>query len=400
MFKKATKLQKFALWVIFIIILTSTGCNYRMQPKGDIEVLQEKWMQQVATNTNGWFDNSGTWLLKRDYKHEHPLVCQKTILPDTDFTDLIIAGNANIQIIAGAPRNAITIYGDNGSANQVSLSYLKSQLTVNTAGDASNTTVRIEAKRLTSILNMNQNTVIGKINQESKINIISTSHANTFLDGEINLCFLENSGYGTVTITGIQSNNLNLTVPDDGNVRLAGRIGIQNIEHDGDGDVSIVGADSDKLSITTYGSGVTSVYGHVNLKQINADEKSYVLVYWADTNDLKVTQKKDTFVGIAGASLKLQADVQGSSCFQGQYLRTGNAFIKTYNTARANVTAGNKIFASAAGSSVILYYGEPQDISKTTARNASILALNDVPESLIVSPYLKSGPWPVKIQPL
>ncbi len=394
-------LKKIILSIALICAVTLTACsNYgRIQPRGTDDLIRETWVYQMNVNPNVWIKNADPWFLTGEpnltQQQSESAPLYKAITTSTvrvpDFTHIAIAGDFQVQIIGGQEHNSIYIFGPNEDAQHVSVGIRDNKLILSQSkkptGTIRNVIVRIGVRNLRSIANMGTSLVMGRTIVSDKLRIISGGAGSILLDGKMNLKIVEQRGIGTITVLGVQSPKLNMTVIGDGNVNISGHVGIENILHKGNGTVQIIGADSDNLCINTAGGGLTTVYGYVNLNQVFADNSSRVYVSWVWSKQLNVMTKSKAIVGVAGGTDNLDVKTFNYSCFLGEYLRAQTVYVSTKDKSHADVSADQKIFATASNQSGILYYGSSANLSKFVHHQATILNVGNHTRRLPNPPF-------------
>ncbi len=376
---------KKCLLFLCIVVLTACSNQGRIQPRGTNDLIRETWIYQMNINPNVWLKNADPWFLTGEpnlaEQQSATAPLYKAITTSTvrvpDFTQIVVAGDYQVQIVGGQAHNSVYIFGPNADAQHVSVELRDNKLILTQSnkptGTIRNVIVRIGMRNLRSIENMGTGLVMGRDITSDKLRIIAGGAGSVLLVGNMNLKIVEQQGMGTITVLGAQSPKLNVTALGPGNVNISGRVGIENILHKGNGTVHIVGADTDSLCINTGGNGLTTVYGYVNLKKVFSDNGSRVYVSWVyNQEQLNVMTRGKSIVGIAGGAYNLDVKTFGYSCFLGEYLRAETVYISTKDKSHADITARQKIFATAVNQSGILYYGSPAILTKFVSQQATI----------------------------
>jgi hypothetical protein len=394
-------LKTFLFSIVLMFAMTLTACNNpaRIQPTGTDDLIRETWVRQININPNVWINNADHWfltgepnLIQRQSERaslNHNITVARVNV--ADFNQIAVAGDFQVQLVGGQPQNSVYIFGPEEDTQHVSITTSDNKLVLKQAakctGNMRNVIVRIGIHNLRGIESLGSSLIMGKTIMSDKLRIISTGAGSILLDGNINLKIVEQRGMGTITVLGVKSQKLNLTVLGNGNVNLSGRVGIENILHNGDGTIHIIGADSDNLCINTTGNGLTTVYGYVNLDKVFADNSSRVYVSWVYSKYLNVMTRSKAIVGVAGATASLDVKTCHTSCFLGEYLRSRTVYVTTKDQSHADVSADQKIFATASNQSGVLYYGSPSILTKFVSHQATVLNVGNHTRPLPNPPF-------------
>jgi hypothetical protein len=147
-------------------------------------------------------------------------------------------------------------------------------------------------------------------------------------------------------------------------VNVSGNVGVRKIVHHGVGNVNIIGANSDGLKIYADGRGKIGIRGHVNLREVRARDKTGVFICNANSNSLYTWATDDARIGMSGTAENLYVDATKSSRFEGRSLCVTNAYVRAHDVAHINVSASNKIFASATENGSVYFFGSPNMMSQ------------------------------------
>lgn len=376
--------------ILVTIIFFLAGCNPHYVPPAPKNPIKETWMNHVQTNSDNWIRNSDIWFLTGDqneleqYSQNAPFDAAITTMTVRvpDFSQIKVDGQFQVQIIGQQDHNSIYIIGPNDQTRETGVDVQGNTLFVHQSANAktqcNKVIVRIGVGNLKKLIHCGTGVILGRNISSNGLVINSLSSGTVTLNGNMNVQQINQTGTGTITVLGANTPNLKISVKGDGCVNLKGRVGVRSITHNGNGDINIIGADSDGLIITASGAGKTGIAGHVNLQQITAIDHSRVYVYWVNSRDVKVFECSEAHVGLAGAARNLNVQMRDGSRFDGQYLWTSHAVVKTQEAAIANVFAEKQLFAVALDYSQIYYFGSPQDVSKIVKEDAVILPILDV----------------------
>lgn len=381
------------LLIMCIALITSCSNSGRIQPRGTDDLINETWIMRMNTNPNLWIKQAPPWFVTgRSTFPANASVLFKGIDKAGDIREITVAGEFQVQITGGQGQNNICIVGPRAEKRNISVNVINHKLMISQVGkptgEMQHVIVNINIHKIRSIENVGPGLVMGRNIISKELNVTASGTGSILLNGNMDIHLLKQTGAGTITAMGVYSQELQMLVQGPGNVNISGRIGVQSILHMGNGIINIIGADSDGLCINAGGNGITHVFGHVNLKQVTADHNSQVYVYWADSKKLDIVTKATSLVGVAGSTANLNVSTCKSSCFLGQYLRSGTAYVSTIEHSHADVAADFKMFATARNQSGILFYGPPSILSKFVYHQATIIPVRDYRRELPNPPFV------------
>lgn len=381
--------------IILFAFLTLLGCKTPTLPTTVNEnLLSETWVSQVRVDPNRWVRHADSWYLTgtpNQIEQQVNAVPTSTVMSVSApyFNNIEINGNVEVQLVGGQVKNSVYIIGSNTATRQIVTRISKGTLYINPVdlkGDYKNVIVRVGVGNIRQITNLGSARIWGRQLLSTNLILKNCSNGCIVINGQVKLTKVIQVGNGTVTVIGACSPALVIDVKGNGNVNVSGHVGLQKISHDGNGKVNVLGADSDSLTIHATCNGITTVVGCVNLKEVIAKDKSRVFVYWVKSKGAYVTASNTAQVGLAGLTTNLNVDLTGQSRYYGQYLHTGNLYVKTLNQSHANVTSGERLFAASGDSSSIYFYGAPRIISRYTSQNGVILPVWTNPPSFPTPP--------------
>lgn len=418
-------MQKYRwLGIVLTSALALMGCAsecYQTHP----DTLREHWMQQVNTNPERWTENADRWFLTGE---SNQIECFKEIgsprnafkgmtstssamttvaVHNPNFTDIQVDGNFQIQLVGNQEENSVMVMGPNEQVRQTTVEVINNVLCIHQVQDSNvpttNVIVRIGIRDLHRLTNHGPSSIEGRNVRSTDLIITSFGCGNILLKGSMNLTQVNQFGPGTVTVIGAFPPSLHINVQGDGNVYVSGQVGIKSINHYGSGTVSVIGAMSNCLTIDAREPGLTTVFGDVNLKQIIARD-SQVYVYWVHSDTIYIEAYGTADIGIAGSARNVNADLTGSSLFQGSHLFGKNVSVRTRNRAHANVRATQALLATASDDSSIYIVGTPTRVSRYTTNKAVIFSVANAdpiittpPAPIYVPLYTPKTIYPVRI---
>ena len=121
------------------------------------------------------------------------------------------------------------------------------------------------------------------------------------------------------------------------------------------------------------------------LAHLDISDEAQLSLNWVSTPALILRAKDKAFVQLAGVTHKLDAVMCDQSRFQGRYLRAKHAYVKTFGTSVAEISALKVQHTLASDGSDIRFYALPVMKTDFMAFNGSVLDMRDWDD-----PYIKS----------
>ncbi len=399
---------------LFAIILNFTlsllGCSHQEYYQAQISqnYTREAWMQQINLNPNLWTAQADPWYFvvdKDPITHQtifDPVAQAMVIKPShmANFTQIKINGNYRIQIIGHQREPSIGFSGTAAAKRQVAIEIHDQTLFIHPKPECEQKTnfnkeclsesdkliIRIGINNLRRLSSYGNNTVTGKDVVSNGLIIEAGNRSRVLLRGNMRLTEANASGCASIIVLGAFTPCVNINVNGCGTINVAGRVGIRSISNVGNGQVNIVGADSSMLTIYSKDASLTQVAGLVSLRKVTANDRSRVYLYSVRSGSLDVKVYDHACVGLAGCVNNLNVETHGSSGFLGKDLHASNLYVRTFDSSHANVSATQKIFASAADNSGIYYFGSPANISRFLTENGTIVPIWTTPLAVPVEP--------------
>ena len=191
-------------------------------------------------------------------------------------------------------------------------------------------------------------------------------------------------GSGSLTATNLHTRLLDVVVENPGQTTLSGDIGLRNLTLSGGGYTSISKINSPELRIRVSGNSKARLVGVANMSSLHVSDRSWLSMYWVSSSNLSVRGYDDATIQLAGTVDRLFVHLYGSSCFKGRYLRARRAFVKTYHSSIAEISAVQHQHALASDASDIQFYNLPTLSANFMAHDGAVLDMRD-----FNSPYLK-----------
>lgn len=303
-------------------VLLLSGCNYFVGEP--VEYSSQQQTQHVSKTTPAHQGNQ-----VKASKHAN--------LPP--INSIVVKGNFDLEIIGNSTEHDVRIIGDNEDVNKVVAEVADGRLILkgNTFGNV---------------------LAIVRTNNIDKIHYI---------------------GSGNITTTDLNHDGLDIEVDTQGDVNITGnKLYLRQLTTLGSGNVKITNIKSQSLVVNSKGSGDVSLDGQANLRQLHYSGDGNLSLYWVDSPFLELNANGDGLIRLAGVVGRLDAEIKGAAQVDAKNLRAKDAFVKTQDTARADVWVSNNLHTLAAGQSNIFYYVDPNFIAPEMQGNGSVLRMVDV----------------------
>jgi hypothetical protein len=386
-------MKKFILLgIACLATLVLTGCAsnknyYGSQVRND--QIQERWLSRINLDPNLWTAHADRWYYTdtprnfNDYAAKAPTGAAITamMVRVPDFTNIVVSGPYKIEIFGRQVHNSLFILGSNEAARHVAVELNGGTAMIHPATEckgmgcgSSQVIVRIGVNQLRNLTVNGNSFVEGKDITSCGLSVKSTAKSEVILIGNMNLQNVAVTGGGTVTVIGSYSPVTDV-LDSNGNVNISGHVGLHNVVKSGNGTINVIGVDTDGLFINSEGGGVTALAGYANLRKAAVKQNSQVYLYWVNSNGIYINLHGNGKLGLAGYAKSVDLVADGSSSFQGKYLRTENMYVTTRNSAHANVSAQQKLFANASDYSSIFFFGTPNVVSRYTSSSGLIVPI-------------------------
>lgn len=389
--KKILLIGCMILFSSLLISCTNNSYNF-IQSRETTDFTQEKWHHQIDTDPNKWIQNADHWFLTGDpnatemaNRHApYSAAISTMIVRVPDFTRIKTHGCFQVQIFGTDAHNSVYVYGPNAGVSRTSVRISGDTLFVDQIGPEPQgmnaVIVRIGVNHLTNLTQRGAGPIVGRQLRSNELSINSYGSGNVLLAGTMNLKHVNSLGSGHVTILGAYTPSSDIKSSGSGDVNVSGDLGIQFIKHRGSGNINLIGANTNSLDIFTEGRGKIGIVGpHINLKKIMAGGSTCTYIYWVDSDTIVANSNGSSRIGLAGYTNILYINASGSSRFEGRYLRAKDIFVKTKDSAHANVSATNKVFASAVDDSSIYFFGPTHIVSRFTRGNGTVITMSALP---------------------
>lgn len=377
-------------FILFFAVLL-TGCVYHQRGMNpNMDLTHETWQQQVAVNPNKWAVGADRWFLAGGENATEAMVRHAPVsaavstmmvkVPNS-FTHIKVSGHFQVQVFGSSDANSVYVYGPNSAVRAVAVRVTNNTLYLNEVKDApqnvGNVIVRVGIRNLRLLSQMGPGLIEGRLINSGGLCVLSMGSGNVYLSGRINLKRVMTRCKGNITVFGAVTPELYIATFGSGSVNVSGKVGVSDILHHGTGDVNIIGANSDRLQIRADGKGKIGIQGQVAICSIEARDCVSVYAYQVDGDSLTVRATDNARVGLAGCVRNLMVDTRKKALFGGRYLYTADTFVRAHDQSHANVTGGNRVFASATENGSIYFFGSPAVLDSFTRDYGTVTPIED-----------------------
>lgn len=381
------------------LILVSCANGRYPYPKSDLG--EETWRAQVETNSSDWAMKADDWFLAggpsrakiaNDRAGYHSAVSRNSVRV-TNFIGIRAIGNFQVQITGDPDRNTLTIEGPNEAVRAINVKMNNNVLCLEQAKDApsnmNQVIVHITIRHLEYLEHNGLGSVEGVRLDSNHLRIENTGCGNIFLAGRIDVKCIISHGPGTVNVFTICANDTEIVTTGSGNVNLGARryVTLRSIKHKGSGDINVIGAVGGNLTVSAEGKGKIGIYGRVNVREIRASGKTCVFIMSSDSIAPCIYVYDDARVGIDGKAGSLNGYTTRTARLLARYLHVQNSYVQASGQSHMNVTAYNKMFATANDYATIYFYGDPNILTAFKRGDGAIINMHapSSPEEVIVS---------------
>lgn len=382
---------------IILAFLFLAGCANR-NPSVRTDLSQENWQRGVETNPRQWMSGADRWFMTGDPsaiemadRVAPSVVAMSTMqVKVPDFTNIKVDGAFQVQIFGTYECNSVYLYGPNEAVRDVSVEYRNGTLFVHQVKQSRmmrNVIVRIGVQNLHTLTQLGCGTIEAIQIRSTALCIYASANStgNIYLSGNVNLWRVIHFGRGSINVWGANTPQLDIYSSGFGALNICGNVGVRSITHHQRGEINIIGVNTDSLKINTDGSGKIGLQGVMNIRQVCARGNTCVFAYTSNSASIYAYAYDHAVIGIAGCTEDLTVETSGSARFYGRYLCAQNAFVRARNTSHINVSAANKIFASAINSSSVYFFGTPNNLSQFISGNGVVIPMwNGVSNGCVV----------------
>lgn len=373
--------------LLVLVTILLTACAFKGNPYPNTDQTNEKWPAYVQTNPNAWVNGASRWFLTGDPNITEeanmaapPKSAMSTMMVRVaDFDKIRVDGSFQVQIFGTYEHNSVFLYGPNAEVRQIAVEVKGDTLCVRAAdgssGKLDKVIVRIGIVNLNKLTQLGCGRIEGRQLRSTGLEIISSGSGKMYLAGNVNLRRVTQNGDGTISVFGAQTPMLDITTTKMGGVNVSGQIGLRSIRHSGRNDINLIGANGGDATIYAEGSGKIGMNGNVNIREITAKDETCVYSYCVRSNSLYAYVSGKAKVGLAGSANDLYVETSGIAQFLGRDLLAQSAYVRANGSSHINVTARNKIYAAATGSSSVYFFGTPTALSQYLSGNGTVIPI-------------------------
>lgn len=184
-------------------------------------------------------------------------------------------------------------------------------------------------------------------------------------------------GKGSITAPRLNTHAMDLYIDNTGRTVLNGHIGVRRLEILGTGYTQIKGLKSPNLCLKLHGKHRVRLSGVVNLARLDMKDDAWLALNWVNSPALIIRAQDRAFIQLAGVVDKLDVVLRDKACLRGRYLRADRAFVKTFGTSVASITALKRQHTLASDGSDIHFYNISDMRTDFMAFNGSVLDMRD-----------------------
>lgn len=205
------------------------------------------------------------------------------------------------------------------------------------------------------------------------------AHRPTVIVRTSQLMNLGYDGQGDIEVIGLHNELKTVKINTIGHFALRGRSRITDLEVDGQGSGTIENVKSTNMRIAIAGKMHVDIRGVAGISSIKMSDNAYLNCYWVDSMNLNILARHHAQLHLGGLVDKVIANVYDSAVYDGRYLRAQDAFVKTYDQARADIQVVDKQHTYAQDRSNIYYFSTPEIGNDYMAQMGAVLDRVDIP---------------------
>lgn len=390
-----------ALLTIFFTVILLASCAAGRYPYPTSELSKENWIRQIDTDSNAWAAKADSWFVSGnlssvDIQNENAPYADAisdTAVRVPNFRSIKIDGDFQVRLVGAEENNSVYIQGPNDAVRAVSVVVRDKVLCLEQAGKApanmGRVIVNIGVRNLRVLEHHGRGSVEGIRLFTDNLNIQSYGSGNIFLAGHINVKCIVSKGSGSVNVFTIDAYDTEIETYGSGNVNVDAKheVMLKSIRHRGVGDINIIGAASNGLTVDADGKGKIGIKGCVNVKDIRASGQTCVFISTSASDAPCIYVYDDARVGINGTAGTLYGYTTRTSRLMARNLAATNAYVEASGESHMNVTATNKIFATAHDYATIYFYGNPKILTKFEKNNGTVIVMGNGPIAALSGCY-------------
>jgi Putative auto-transporter adhesin, head GIN domain len=167
-------------------------------------------------------------------------------------------------------------------------------------------------------------------------------------------------GRGKFTAIGLNDLAMNVALNMKGDVNLSGYFGVESLKLGGRANIHISGVRNHQMKMVSTGNDRVELSGEVALRDLIVGGNAHIKIFWVKGNHLRVVGKDHAKISLAGNINTLDLRLGDNAHFDGRYLRTKEAFVKTFQFAQADVNVSVAQHSVAVDKSNVYFYHASQ----------------------------------------
>ena len=386
------KILTLILIVVTALVLMSCAAGRYPYPKSQLGV--ETLRSQIDRDPGKWAMKAGRWFMGggdsrakiANTQASYGQTRSNTIIRVSNFHSIKATGDFQIQITGDRDQDKVLIEGPNDAVRSIIVRVNRNVLCLeqekNAPKEVNQVIIHISMKELQSLVHNGLGSVEGVQLDSDVLHVEAAGCGNIFLAGHLNVNRIVARGPGSVNIFTVRSHGTQIETYNAGSVNFAARreVSLRSIRHKGSGNVNVIGARSDGLVVDAEGKGKIGIYGVVSIREIRASGKTCVFIDTSSSSAPCIYVYDDARVGVAGRASTLNAYATSKARFLAHDLVVRNSYVQASGESHMNVTASNKIFATAYGYASIYFYGDPNILTAFKNQDGVIVNM-DTPSS-------------------
>jgi hypothetical protein len=352
----------------------------------NVNLINSSWGRQVDTHPNRWLRGASPWFvqgqdpLKLSVPPSGIMMSKMEVRIPNTIKCLEVRGRFKVELVEAGTQSSLTLYGPYSELQAVAVKVTPQGLSISEDTKASSNmgrvVIRLVIPHLYKLTQKGSGAIEGYLTGHDPLCIVSTGCGSIYLAGPVNLRQVMNQDGGNVTVLGAMTPDLTIEADRSGNVNVSGRIGVRSIIHHGAGEVNIIGASTGYLTIDADGQGKIGLAGpRIAVNRISAKDSVRVYAYHVSGQSTNVSAMQDASVGLAGNVHTLYVETDHRADFEGRFLFSDNAFLRSQGSSHINASVRKQLFASSTNESSIYYFGNPSIVSKSAKQRSVILGI-------------------------
>lgn len=368
--------------VLLLVTTVLTSCMYSRTPYLNNNLSKETWQSNIDTDSSKWLKGATQWFLTGDAipaeVQKPPYSMMGTMHVDVpEFSRIAFNGQYKVELFSSPDKQTVYVRGFTKDIDDVDISVRGKTLHLKQRSGArreiKHVIVRIGVKHIDQLEQMGSGSIEAVQVFSPRLKIISRGGGPIFFRGGANIHEIVSLSSGNVTVLGAITPQLDIKSMSTGNVNISGNVGVHKIDHRGTGDINIIGANTDNLHIDATGVGKIGIDGVANVRQIKTSGRICVYLNHVATDELYAYASDKSLIGMAGDVNNLYLYATNASMIYAQSLLAHNAYARASYSAHINVTAGNKMYASATKNASVYFYGQPEVLSQFVSGNGVVI---------------------------